>query len=79
MEVHFFPRILVSTYNDTWPVAVDEQERFVRWLLLEQPMTEFNVVLYGKTDRVPILEGKVEIRVTGLRDVDTVLCGQQGS
>ena len=26
---------------------------------------------------VPILEGKVEIRVTGLRHVDTVLCRQR--
>jgi hypothetical protein len=77
-KVHFFPRILVSTYNDAWPVAVDEQERFLRWLLLEQPVAEFSAVLYGeKGRRVPILEGEVEIRVTGLRDVDTVLCGQR--
>jgi len=78
MKVHFFPRILVSTYNNAWPVAVDEQERFVSWLLLEQPATEFSSGLYGKKGRhVPILEGEVEIRVTGLRDVDTVLCGQR--
>jgi hypothetical protein len=77
-KVHFFPRILISTYNDAWPVAVDEQERLVSWLLLEQPVMEFSSGLDGKLGRyVPILEGEVEIRVTGLRDVDTVLCGQR--
>ena len=41
-KVHFFPRILVSTYNDAWPIAVDEQERLVSWLFLEQPAMEFS-------------------------------------
>ena len=77
-KVHFFPGILVSTYNDAWPVAVDEQDWLVSWFLLEQPATEFSSALDGKMGRhVPILEGEVEIRVTGLRDVDTVICDQR--
>ena len=75
-KVHFFPRILVSTYNNARPIAVDEQERFMVWFLLEQPATVFSAVLYEKKGwRVPILKSEVEIRVTRLRDVDAVFCG----
>ena len=41
-KVHFFPWILVSTYNDAWPITVDEQERLVSCLFLEQPAMEFS-------------------------------------
>ena len=60
MEVHFFPRILVSTYNDAWPVAVDEQERFVRWLLLEQPRR--SSVWYATERMVVYQSSKVRLK-----------------
>ena len=41
-KVHFFPRILGSTYNDAWPSAVDEQERLVSWFFFEQPAMELS-------------------------------------
>jgi hypothetical protein len=40
-KVHFFPRILVSAYDDAWLVAIEEQEWLLDRLLFEQPAPGF--------------------------------------
>ena len=46
-HVHFFPRILVSTYDDARVVSVKQQQWVMMGFVLEQPIVGFSFVSEG--------------------------------